>query len=81
MMSYNMRISAGAPISYNLALRFNQLEADISSAEPNDQLDVALNGMMNFMSALVQAVHQLETGKLPEVSFPDEDDPSSQSPG
>ena len=80
-MGYNIRLNAEGPSSYNLALRFNQLEADISSAEPDDQLDVALNGMLNLMSALVQAVHQLETGKLPEVSFPEDGDDSSQSPG
>jgi hypothetical protein len=68
-MGYKVSISDGAPISQALAMRFNGLEADIKAAEVgSDRIDVALNGMFNFMSALIQAVHQLETGEVPPVT-------------
>ncbi|QYG12883.1 hypothetical protein [Microbacterium sp. PAMC22086] len=46
------------------------MEADIASAAPEEQRDTALHEMYKFLGALVQAVHQLETGQLPEVSTP-----------
>lgn len=73
-MGYHVRISDGAPITQALAMRLNQMEADISSAAPTVQRDTALNEIYKFLSALVQAVHQLETGELPEVSRPTEAD-------
>lgn len=69
-MGYRVRISEGAPIAEALAMRLNQMEADIASAAPEEQRDTALHEMYKFLGALVQAVHQLETGQLPEVSTP-----------
>lgn len=68
-MGHTVSIGEGAPIAQALALRFNQLDAEITAAEVGqERIDVALNGMFNFLSALVMAVHQLETGEVPPVA-------------
>lgn len=72
-MGYDVRVGDGAPIAQALAMRLNRMEADIASAEPEKQRDTALHEMYKFLGALVQAVHQLETGELPEVSRLSED--------
>lgn len=75
-MNYRETVSIDpdrAPITYALVMKFNAVDADISTADESRQLQASLDGMYALLGDIVLAIHQLETGELPtHVRFPED---------
>ena len=62
-----------APITQALAMQFQSMDADIAAAELHQRDRIAIDRMYAFLSDVILAVHQLETGTVPEhVNFPED---------
>lgn len=59
-----------APITHAMVMRFQMMSSEIASAAPERRTEVALNEMYAFLGNLVTVVHQLETGRAPDILNP-----------
>lgn len=60
-----------APITMALAMRYEMMHGEISSAAPEERSRLALDEMYSFLGDVLIAIHQLETGEPPAPVVPE----------